>query len=781
MFATTNSGSSVSASHNPRLVISEVYVNVVVGGSSVEEHEWFEIHNPEQYPVNLDGWTVEDAQAIARLPDIEVAPGGTVVVVGASADIVVPAGGTLVVLESPRLGTGLRNAGDRVALVNPFGVRHDAVSWGDVRWPRYGEVPNPRQSIIRTLSNGQTVTDRPTPWTVSESISARPERYRHPRPDTMIRFVKAVIDPLGDEPESVTLLNASDEPLLTVNWSLTIGNAVVRFPSVRIEPGSTYTFTEADGKIGSGLAAKGGHLVLRDLKGNWLSTASWGDDRTFHDLPRPEPGAELHFNPRARIHPRTPWSESFDAGDRILVGNTAEHSQGAGANISSRVLREQPAAPARQDSEPSAVWISEVYPNAGQGRSDAAFEWFELTNSTDAPIVLDGWSIADNTSSDALVDVTIPPQASIVISASAEANPDTESLHLIADGRIGNGLANAGDQLRLITPQGEIASAVSWGNDRSFSSLRAPKPDESVQRSSPDAVPVLASPSPGTVAAQRDATVPTEREDQPAPMESLTPDPQVNDLESPEDAAPPQGTSTESAEDVAVPTLRITEILPAPLPGQAEWVEIQNLGDQPVDLAGWSVGDSERKTELSGTVAPHSRFVISTQELEPGIAGFVVARIGNGLNNNADTISLFAPDGTRVDQVQYGNDAIPAPDRGLSIALEPERWVVTAHPTPGSLDVTPLLGDALRSASVRPPISDEDRLPLVPSADNGGTNAWVIVSFALIGVILTLVVRRWRPDEQPSEPMPDPAVYSGPATEQSLTDDLERSDEEVNE
>lgn len=779
MFATANGPSSASASHNPGLVISEVYANAVVDASSVEAHEWIEIHNLEPYPVNLAGWTVEDAQAIAPLPAIEVPPRGTVVVVGNSADIVVPANATLVILESPRIGSGLRNAGDRVALVNPYGVRHDAVSWGDVRSPRYSEPPNPRQSIIRTLSNGQTVTDRLTPWTVGEAISARSERYRHPRPDTMIRIVKAVIDPLDGQPESVTLRNISREPLLTVNWTLTVGSSLVRLPSVRIMPGSTYTITEADGKIGSGLAGRGGHLVLRAPNGNWLTTASWGEDQTFHDLPRPEPGAELYFTPQTRLHPRVPWFESIDRG--VLVNSATENGDRPGANISLPLHREQPSENVRQDSESPAVWISEVYPNAGKGRNDAAFEWFELTNSTDAPIALDGWSIADNTSSDQLLGVTIPPRASIIIGVSTESNPGTAHLHLIADGRIGNGLANAGDQLRLITPNGEIASAMSWGNDRTFDSIQAPKPDESVQRGSADAQPILAPPSPGTVSAPQGSTDASGRPSQPAPADTLTPNEQTDDPPSSNDAQPSDAPLEESAQDGAGSTLRITEILPAPFPGQPEWLEIQNPGNQPIDLTGWTVGDAERQTELSGIVPPHSRFVISTQPLEPGIAGHVVARIGNGLNNDADTITLFAPDGTQVDQIRYGDAGLPAPDQGLSIALEPERWVVAARPTPGSADVTPLLDDALRAASVRPPITDDGRLPLVPPVEGGGANAWMIVSFALIGVILTLVVRRWRPDEEPSDSKPEPAVYSGPAKTQSATEDLERSDETVEE
>ena len=152
-------------------------------------------------------------------------------------------------------------------------------------------------------------------------------------------------------------------------------------------------------------------------------------------------------------------------------------------------------------------------------------------------------------------------------------------------------------------------------------------------------------------------------------------------------------------------------------------------------------------------------------------------RIGNGLNNEADTISVFDPQGRIVNQIRYGTDQLPAPDRGLSIALDPERWVVTATATPGSEEVIPLLGDAFRSASPKPPITGDDRLPVVEATQNDGANAWMIVSFALIGVIMTLLVRRWRPELEPTDQNPGGVSYSGPADASHTEGDLERIDE----
>ena len=767
LFPLANQPGSIHASHNPRLVISEVHPSVNNDGSSWESHEWIEIHNLERHPVNLDGWIIEDAQSIAPLPDIELPAGGAVLIAGSAADIEVPAGKTLIILDRPRIGTGLRNAGDRVALINPYGVRYDAVSWGDVRWPRASEPPNPRQSIVRTSTGGQSLSDRLTPWTVGEAISAEPDRHRHSRPDTSVRLVNALVDPGEGDSETLTIRNSSDRPLFTVNWTLTVNNSLITLPSVRIEPGESYDIHEADGTLGAGMSRDGGHLVLRDSRGNWLATASWGDDHTFHRIPPPDPGQELRFNPFARVHPRVPWFD-FDRDDRLMVNRGRETRSLLASSTSSRALRELHHASPEQDTDRAPIWVSEVYPNAGQGRSDAAYEWFELTISSDSPLRLDGWSIADNPSADSLDGVTIPPGASVVIAATAQAGSGVATT--IEDGRIGNGLANSGDQLRLINPAGEVVSAFSWGDDRSFDAVKALQPDESLHRESPSDIPFLARPSPGMLTLSPTPTpTPTNDETRSVPpgQDSL------NDSTQPAQAEP--AIAPVVAEALLV--LIITEILPAPLPGQPEWVEIHNPNEESVNLSGWTIGDPQRRTALSGTVTAGSYVVVTTQPLESDVDTIVVGRIGNGLNNDADIVAIFTPNGRVVHEVSYGHGDLPAPDRGLSIALEPERWVVTALPTPGAGDVTPLLADAFGAAAPKSPMSDEDRLPLVSAEEDAGVNAWMIVSFALIGVIFTLVVRRVQPDQAPPAVTVEASNYSGPDTDSAAPLDAEDHNE----
>lgn len=769
-FSFANSPRSVSATTSPRLIISEVYPAAISSDSSTESHEWIEIQNLEQGSVSLDGWIIEDSQAIAALPDVLIPAGASVVVVGRASNVAVPPGKLLIILETPRIGNGLRNAGDRVALIDPYGVRHDAVSWGDVRTPLYMDPPEAGRSIVRSLRGGQRVSDEPTPWATPETIGPRPDRHALPRPDTKVRIVSARLDQSDDHPESVTIQNISVQPMLTINWRLTVDASSLRVRSVRINPGELYTITEADGEIGGGLSRKGGHFVLRDADGDWLATASWGDDTTFHRLSPPEPGAEVHFNPLARVHPKIPWHERFDELNRLLVGKQ-HHLQGLTArNALASFERLRPSGAPGQQTGRESVWISEVYPAAGQGRNDAAFEWFEITNSGDAEVDLSGWTIADNRGSDPLDGLIIPPQSSAVVAGSAEAGDDISLV--IEDGRIGNGLANAGDRLALVSPDGEVVSAISWGNDRTHSSVKAPKPEESIHRFSPDGEPNLAPPSPGVATA---FTATPDPSTSVAQSESTDPAQETTN-KTPTSAAEPAADSPTGADSADSPSrLRITELLPAPLPGEAEWIEIFNPTNQPIDLTGWTIGDLARRTPLSGVIPARSYLVVATLHIEASVPVLVVDRIGNSLNNDADTITLYDPQGVAQFTISYGADDVPAPGPGLSLALDPERWVVTAVASPGSEEVTPLLDDAFRSPTVKPPAPEGDRLPLVAEPPQEGLNAWMIVSFALIGVILTLIVRRWQPEPEPVDEISGSANYSGPPPEPSEPHEPKRS------
>ena len=223
-------------------------------------------------------------------------------------------------LDSARIGTGLRNAGDRVALVDPFGARRDAVSWGDVRIPFFVSVPAAGQSIARNKSGGVRLSDRLTPWAVEERVAP-------PDPDTppmhgSLAIIEAVW-PEGsvDEPARMVIRNVTDQPLLTVNWRLSVGARAVTLPSVRIEAQERRAFTADRLGIGGWLNAGVGRLVLRDAHGRWLSTGSWGADTTFHKLEPSNSGGPIQFTDYDRVRPTVPWYRWFELQDVVVVSD----------------------------------------------------------------------------------------------------------------------------------------------------------------------------------------------------------------------------------------------------------------------------------------------------------------------------------------------------------------------------------------------------------------------------------------------------------------------------
>jgi hypothetical protein len=129
-----------------------------------------------------------------------------------------------------------------------------------------------------------------------------------------------------------------------------------------------------------------------------------------------------------------------------------------------------------------------VLANAGAGGDDAAREWVELYNAGAASVELGGWSLADNVAADTLPPAVLPPGAYAVVAASPEFRSQYPAfrgiLVVLADGRIGNGLANEGDRLLLLDEEGRSVDALSYGTDREFFQPPAPAvpPGHSLER-----------------------------------------------------------------------------------------------------------------------------------------------------------------------------------------------------------------------------------------------------------------------------------------------------------
>ena len=367
----------------------------------------------------------------------------------------------------------------------------------------------------------------------------------------------------------------------------------------------------------------------------------------------------------------------------------------------------------QQDDAP--LTITEVLPNAAQGVADAAYEWIELHNRSDAPVSLEGWAIEDNTAADALPAVAIPPGGyALVVAApdlvrvlgvleNAPAPGAATVVAVVADGRLGNGLANSGDRVLLRDPDGTVVAWLSWGTDRSVGDLPAPPVGTSLARA--DDSFRTAAPTPGGPA-------------QPAPTPS----------------GPPAA-------------LRITEIFADAGRGARdaafEWVELLNDGPSAVDLAGWRIADGAGSDPLPAlTLAPGERSVIAgSPAAVPDAPGLLIiledGRIGNGLANSGDVVSLFDPADRLVDRVDYRSAAIPQAETGRSIALLDGAWTISVTPSPGAPDVDPLVPGAVRRTASTP-TSTPTAVPAERVDGDGGIPGWALIAVAVGAPILTL-------------------------------------------
>ncbi|HEX5479662.1 MAG TPA: lamin tail domain-containing protein [Dehalococcoidia bacterium] len=127
--------------------------------------------------------------------------------------------------------------------------------------------------------------------------------------------------------------------------------------------------------------------------------------------------------------------------------------------------------PAALRSGQSRVLISEVFYDSAASGSDADNEWVELYNAGDVDQNVGGWTLADNAASDTLPPLVVPARGYAIVAASdsfSDAYPGYAGGLAVLGNRIGNSLGNDGDRLALKDGAGNIADAISWGNDASI-------------------------------------------------------------------------------------------------------------------------------------------------------------------------------------------------------------------------------------------------------------------------------------------------------------------------
>ena len=160
---------------------------------------------------------------------------------------------------------------------------------------------------------------------------------------------------------------------------------------------------------------------------------------------------------------------------------------------------------------------------------------------------------------------------------------------------------------------------------------------------------------------------------------------------------------------------------------RCEWVEVTNVGDEAVDLAGWTLQDRNGSTlplPSGATLEPGAVAVLAPDTITPGDfaeawgEGVTVWTVGQwedgGLRNLANNpksgeeLKLVDAEGASVDEVNYlsGGDwpFVASPD-GRSIYLKADAMTSTDNDTPGSWSASKA-GEAGAKAATQTTIFD---------------------------------------------------------------------------
>jgi hypothetical protein len=198
--------------------------------------------------------------------------------------------------------------------------------------------------------------------------------------------------------------------------------------------------------------------------------------------------------------------------------------------------------------------------------------------------------------------------------------------------------------------------------------------------------------------------------------------------------------------DVRIPfpegTLRVSEIMADPQPGEAEWIELVNAWSGSVDLTGWKFSDRDTSaartiTDGSFSVAAGGYAVLVSKESfvagHPDIARLcLVPERFPGLNDDSDAVVLYDPGGKRIEAVRYRSPA--GSGRGKSIERvriegrsdDPGNWHVSLSPDGSTPGFPNSLSGGLESTGNR---LTADPNPFSPDGD--GFEDAVVIDYSL--------------------------------------------------
>jgi len=316
------------------------------------------------------------------------------------------------------------------------------------------------------------------------------------------------------------------------------------------------------------------------------------------------------------------------------------------------------------------VLISEVMYHPGDDFPQPGGEWIELHNRGPEAVDLANWTLRTGQGSEELHGSIVGGGFLLVVASDqfAQHYPWCDNIFVVADGRIGGGLSDTGDEMSLVAPNGLIVDAMSYGECEAFCGGLEALQGQTLQLARLEAgtcAYVADVPSPGQLFASPTAT--------PASVPTATTTMVCTDTPTvaPTATATPTPTAT-----VPAGALLLTEVQYQGDCG-AEWLEVANVSRAAVLADRWTITDNYSTTTFDLSLAPGEIAILHGCDARPevGCAAIAVpllsACLGNGLADDGDRVELRDNAGRLIDAMSYGLDStygvvLPAPP-GMSL------------------------------------------------------------------------------------------------------------------
>lgn len=506
-----------------RLLIYEVLYDAPQAGQDAA-YEWVELYNPNDAPVALAGWRLADNSAEDVLSGGMIPAHGLTVIAANEAAFrqnEPTFTGILVALADGRIGGGLGNDGDRLALLDPTGASVDALSYGnDTTFLNPAAVDAPAGHSLERGNDQDTDTAAdwmdcfpPSPGvkgisaTPTVAATATPSATPSPSPETTFTPMPGI--------DATPTASATAMPSPAPSPSATVTASPSPTPTATLSPTPTPTPTTVPDSLrlneflpaprrvdwdGDGAATAEDEWIelynigpeTIDLQGWQLDDVAEGGSAPFtiSDHASLAPGETALFfrrqtrvalnNDADRVRLLAPDGSLRDeyaylhARADVSFARTIDGVGGwTDAYPPSPGSPNQPPTPTPSPTPvPRTVFLNEVLPSPrnhdwdGDGHATTEDEWVEIINLGDDPVNLGGWML-DDIADGGSRPYTFPPGSSIAPGA----------YRLVFRSESGVALNNQDDQARLLAPNGEVIDLVAWSANPGYDLSSGRYPD----------------------------------------------------------------------------------------------------------------------------------------------------------------------------------------------------------------------------------------------------------------------------------------------------------------